>query len=486
MKRQKSKKSIYMMWLQGLNIFFVGPFLVFAGIIAAEVDDARTAKHFSLFSVVTFKNEECTSETTLAGGARAGTCYSATECSDKSGTKSGNCASGFGVCCVFINKVVAAATVTENRTWIRNAEFPTYATQTTALDVSYTIKKMQTDICQIRLDFELFQIAGPSNSLENIPTSSYNNCNRDKLLVTTTDLSTEQISDPGGLCGSLTGEHLYYDLTPTHTNTMTIKLTTVATGTTGTAITPVLANRIWDFKVSQITCYASYRAPPGCQRYLMTETGQITSLNYRRVQTGVSSGDGAGQNTGLELAGQRLNTCIRRSKGMCCVEYHLCQRYNGIALGDTLNIGADGDGFHMGTWNEAWSIDIDVTPYTEASGDSGYWPDMGYVDAGCTSDYVEIPSSYTGTCGANFGAKHFITTRYCGSKLGFNVGGNTGADLLNSAPICDCSEPFRVTHMSDIANDMGGADNVAINNEADNDMIPRGFCFDFKQTPCWH
>merc|ERR1712223_836074 len=63
----------------------------------------RTGKHFSLFSVVTFKNEQCTSETTLTGGARAGTRYTTTECSDKGGTKSGNCASGFGVCCVFID-----------------------------------------------------------------------------------------------------------------------------------------------------------------------------------------------------------------------------------------------------------------------------------------------------------------------------------------------------------------------------------------------
>merc|ERR1712110_156858 len=89
------------------------------GIFALDEEQIRKEKHFSLFSVVTFKNEQCTSETTLTGGARPGTCYTTTECSDKKGTKSGNCASGFGVCCVFIDKTGASVTIKENRTHIR-------------------------------------------------------------------------------------------------------------------------------------------------------------------------------------------------------------------------------------------------------------------------------------------------------------------------------------------------------------------------------
>ena len=49
----------------------------------------------SLFSVVHFKNKECTATSGLTG-----TCYSSTDCSDNGGTASGNCAAGFGVCCV--------------------------------------------------------------------------------------------------------------------------------------------------------------------------------------------------------------------------------------------------------------------------------------------------------------------------------------------------------------------------------------------------
>merc|ERR1712038_1637247 len=106
------------------------------GYVTAE---EKLAKHFSLFSVVTFGNEECTSSSSVAGGATAGTCYSSTECSDKNGMSAGNCASGFGVCCVFFNTGAVASTITENRTRLRNAEYPSIATAMTAQSIVCTI-----------------------------------------------------------------------------------------------------------------------------------------------------------------------------------------------------------------------------------------------------------------------------------------------------------------------------------------------------------
>jgi len=478
------------MWLQGFYIALLGPILLLTGVLTAENTQDRTAKHFSLFSVVTFKNEECTSETTLTGGARTGTCYTSTECSDKSGMKSGNCASGFGVCCVFISSASASTAtnaISENRTWIRNTEYPSYATATTAQSIKYTVSKMQTDICQMRLDFTMFQIAGPANTMEIIAgTTSYTHCTRDTMIITTTEKTTEGLTDPGTICGSITGEHLYYDVTHTSSDQLTITLATAGTGTTGNLITPVLANRIWDFQVSQIPCYADYRAPEGCQRYMTADSGKLTSLNFRRVTATPTGTAPIPQNTGIELGGQRLNTCIRRSKGMCCVQYQVCDTYAGIALTDHLAAGSDPDGFNDGTWNEGWTIDLDLTPWEESA--TGYiMSDCGLVDAGCSGDYVEIPSSYTGACGANFGGpKAFITSRYCGSKLGLAIGGNAGADFHNHSPICDCSEPFRVSHMTDLGNDLGGEDAVGITNDAATDIAPRGFCLDYVQTPCWH
>jgi hypothetical protein len=457
----------------------------------------RDEKHFSLFSVVTFKNEQCTSENTIAGNeARAGTCYTSTECSDKKGTKSGNCASGFGVCCIFINTDAAgggttAATIKENRTLLRNSEYPTYATATTAQTITYTINKMQSDICQIRLDFKDFLVAGPWTFSENIPTATGNVCTRDSMQIYSTDVASALNSPTGYLCGSLTGEHLYTELSHTATDALTILITTAATGTTGDLITPVLAKRSWDIQVSQITCHASYRAPNGCQRYLMTDSGKITSFNYARTSgTTPSITDPKPGNTGIELPAQRINTCIRRSKGFCCVEYQLCTTYGGTAIADVLmETGATNDGADLALVSQAWAIDLNTSPWTE--GDATGADDTvnsAYVDAACSGDYVEIPSSWSSTCGSGFGAhRNTITTRYCGTRFGFVPGGFTGnANLFHSSAVCDCSEPFMLRHVTDVANDIGGAATSEVAQPASTTAIwPRGFCIDFKQTPCW-
>ena len=52
---------------------------------------------FSLFSVVSFPNEECT---TTSSSSLNGVCKTAEECTDSGGTSMGNCASGFGICCL--------------------------------------------------------------------------------------------------------------------------------------------------------------------------------------------------------------------------------------------------------------------------------------------------------------------------------------------------------------------------------------------------
>eukprot|EP00094_Tigriopus_californicus_P014231 TCALIF_13784-PA protein Name:"Protein of unknown function" AED:0.01 eAED:0.01 QI:0/1/0.66/1/0.5/0.66/3/0/71 len=53
---------------------------------------------FSIFNIVTFKNEACA---TTGAGNLVGTCLTSTECTAKGGSPSGNCAAGFGVCCLF-------------------------------------------------------------------------------------------------------------------------------------------------------------------------------------------------------------------------------------------------------------------------------------------------------------------------------------------------------------------------------------------------
>ena len=58
-------------------------------------------KSFSLFSVVSFPNRECTTSSDTSDTIVNGVCQRDDECTSNGGTPSGNCASGFGVCCFY-------------------------------------------------------------------------------------------------------------------------------------------------------------------------------------------------------------------------------------------------------------------------------------------------------------------------------------------------------------------------------------------------
>lgn len=53
---------------------------------------------FSLFTIIQFPNSKCVANSTTA--SYEGTCYHATQCAKLNGTAMGNCAQGYGVCCV--------------------------------------------------------------------------------------------------------------------------------------------------------------------------------------------------------------------------------------------------------------------------------------------------------------------------------------------------------------------------------------------------
>lgn len=55
-------------------------------------------KLFSLFTIIQFPNSRCVANS--ASSEYEGTCFHASECTKMNGTAIGNCASGYGVCCV--------------------------------------------------------------------------------------------------------------------------------------------------------------------------------------------------------------------------------------------------------------------------------------------------------------------------------------------------------------------------------------------------
>ena len=153
---------------------------------------------FSLFTIVNFKNDACISSSSLSSGSTAyrnGTCFTSSECSSKGGSAKGNCASGFGVCCVFLYSSSSQTQVNYNDTYLQNPGFPSTYGDTGSL--SYTINKCSQDICWLRLDFETFQTLGPSDTIE----TTGGAC-ADTLTITVS--SGQTIPQ---LCGLLTGQH---------------------------------------------------------------------------------------------------------------------------------------------------------------------------------------------------------------------------------------------------------------------------------------
>merc|ERR1711997_478249 len=154
-----------------------------------------------------------------------GTCYTASECTANGGEERGNCASGFGVCCV--------AVVDPCNTYTVNPGYPGDATsgsstctgsgvsrsgRTAGTTATYTwnITKASTDIVQFRLDFEVLELSAPMMG----------DCTNDTLTITGADAVTNK-NLPTNLCGVLTGQHIYLSVKTSSSVQLNIKLASI-------------------------------------------------------------------------------------------------------------------------------------------------------------------------------------------------------------------------------------------------------------------
>jgi len=252
-------------------------------------DKDRDARQFSLFSIVTFKNDQCTT----AGGLK-GTCMTASECAG-TGTASGNCAASFGVCC-YIKVDTCGGTVSRNCTYIESPSYP--SDYSTTGDCSYTVNRCQDDICQIRLDFTSVSLQQPKAT----GTATTDADCSDTILDITGGLSANSIfSNPPNLCGTLTGQHVYIDSGRAST-AATLKFT-LATSESNS----------WRIKVTQIECWSPTKAPQGCLQYYYGDTRHtVTSFNY----------DGTSAcSSGCLSDSQSYSVCFRPEKGMCGMQW---------------------------------------------------------------------------------------------------------------------------------------------------------------------
>jgi len=271
-----------------LNRIFVllcCPFLSFA------LPQERQEKSFSLFSVLKWQNTGCQA---VSDSNLQGVCYTKQECTDLGGEEDGNCAAGFGTCCIVKVKGTTdnrGGTVTQNCSYIENVDFPAAEAATSANN--YMITKCSSEICQIRLDFIMGNFAQP--------VAATGVCTGDTVTVTASAGDRVPV-----LCGDITGQHLYFDAGDASA-TGTVAIATNAANAAG-------GTKSWRIKVSQIECDSATRAPNGCLQYFLENTNTIQTFNW--------DGESARANMdGGLLANQDYRACIRQNAGMCSIQW---------------------------------------------------------------------------------------------------------------------------------------------------------------------
>ncbi|XP_059097284.1 uncharacterized protein LOC131891672 [Tigriopus californicus] len=369
-----------------LIILFIGVGAVSAHRFNSLTNDTdREGKLLSLFQIVRFPNEPC-----VAAASKNGTCYTSDECTSKGGTKSGSCAQGYGVCCTFT--ATCGATSSENCTYFESGGVD-------AGSCKLEICPCGGNICQLRLDFDQFLIAGPSTSLVAVsnhkegvvgaaaatkPVTLASRCLTDTFSVTS---PTGQ--SPPSICGINTGEHMYVDSTSA-CNELVFQLGSNS------------AVRQWSIKVTQYSCGYPNLAPDGCTQYFF-------GSNADTIQTYNFAG-------GQHLANQDQNICIRRERGNCRICYSADLPTDFMTSGKELKA--------IGKPSECCAY--------------------GATGAGSQFDCLIIPGALNPT----MLSKQGMFDEFCGRSAGIqNTGESVGADLNKT--VCSARQPFSVRFLSD-------------------------------------
>merc|ERR1719458_1915390 len=254
--------------IQVLGVF-LAVFTTNSAVDLNKIRDPGLGKTLSLFSIVQFPNQQCTG---ASSSSTYGTCYTSSECSAKGGSADGNCAAGFGVCCV----------ISTSTTYIRNPGYPSSYTPSSAGSCTFSISKVSDDVCQLRLDFQTFSGFVTSTTAG----SCYD----------TLAMAGQTGVDPPSICGTNTGYHMYTEFGATSTDTITMTLTWGSSGYTTAKTYNILAR--------QISCTASWKAPTDCTQYFTGVSGSVLSYSY-----------------GQMLTGMYYMNCIRTEAGYCAIQW---------------------------------------------------------------------------------------------------------------------------------------------------------------------
>ncbi|XP_039438715.1 uncharacterized protein LOC120419916 [Culex pipiens pallens] len=256
----------------------------------------RSAKVLNFFPVPV--DDECLSE----DGLRTGQCMNVYECRIQGGAARGQCALGFGVCCIFT--ATCDQEMANNITYFLSPSFPALLPKDMSV-CKLKIKLMSEEITQLKFDFVHFALGQP-NRRTGI-------CDGDVFKLAGGVL-------PFNLCGQNSGQHMYYDLSPKARADEEIELEMNFSPRS-------FAQRLWEIRVTQIPF--SQRAPSGCMQYYTGNEGIIQTFNFAE--------------NGRHLANHNYRACIRQEKGMCSVAYEPCHDQS-FRIGNPLESSSGGGG----------------------------------------------------------------------------------------------------------------------------------------------
>jgi len=235
---------------------------------------ARQDKLLNVFNIIKFPNDGCE---TVSG--TYGVCYTASECDSLGGAASGNCASGFGVCCLFTG--TCGGTTSFNNTYFKS-------TGSDSSTCTFKVCKASTDICQLRLNFDTFVASQPSTIQPG--DTSYNG--RTQCLKSNFRVTSDGPPAPV-ICGTNTGEHMIVEASD-DCNEITFDWASS------------VEQPEWNIQIMQIACSAWWKPQDGCFQYYTGTTGYVKSFNYDQ---------------GVHLANQQYTACIRQEMGYCSIEW---------------------------------------------------------------------------------------------------------------------------------------------------------------------
>nr|CAD7573974.1 unnamed protein product [Timema californicum] len=322
-----------------------------------------------------------------------GTCFPLTNCLRLGGRPSGVCAYGLAVCCV-INKKCNDTSSAEVVNFV-NPSYPKEDKDPSSCIL--TIQAYKKNICQIRLDFDQFELASEPNINAGTGESSMD-CSDTGLTVK---------PNPGGslgftaLCGNNTGQHLYIPV-DTSLGPTSVQLTVVTSGA---------ALYRWKIRATQVDCTQQPLdvAPPGCLQYYTEERGSFSSFGY-------GSGNG-GYMSNLNYA-----VCIRRTTGSCGIRYSARDSFKMAAVQPTMpsgDMGCDPDTSDSDTptANEPAATLSSATPppttlpaATEQPGGGGRRSRQVQTSSGVSRDFLYIPEAHVE------GIQGHVT-KFCGDFL---------------------------------------------------------------------